>query len=217
MSRTALSKNYTYGTVVTNARNEARMTTTGFSLLTDANLYLLISLIISRMGLVLVQANKPFYRDKENLTLIGDASPYWVDASTLNPYWQLPVRLTHVTTGGTRTPITVLDPNSTEDFAKLANIEANTILALQVGWGFRIFFGSSVTVTKATDVIEFSFDSQPIVASAGSGTYLDIPDSQVPSMKDELIDYMVRYRDNLPYQALNEARQQRFKTLLEAA
>ena len=217
MSRTALSKNTTYGTLVTNARNEARMTTTGFSLLTDANLYLIISLIIQRMAKVLVDADKPFYRDKENLTLIGDGSPYWIDCSALNPYVERPVRLTHVTSGGTRTPIVVLHSNKTEDLAKLTSIEANTIIALQVGWGFRIFFGSSVTVTKSTDVIEFSFDGQPIVSGAGSGTYLDVLDSLVPFAKDELIEYMMKYRDNLPYQIVNEARQQRFKKLLEAA
>lgn len=217
MSRTALSKNTTYGTQVTNARNEARMTTTGFSLLTDANLYLVISLIVQRMAKVLVDANKPFYRDKENLSLIGDASPYWIDCSALNPYVERPVRLTHVTSGGTRTPITVLNPNNAEDLAKLTTIAANSIYALQVGWGFRVFFGSSVTVTKSTDVIEFSFDGQPIVASAVSGTYLDVPDTLVPFAKDELVEYMLKYRDNLPYQVVNEARQQRLKTLLEAA
>lgn len=215
MSRTALSKNTTYGTLVTNARNESRMTTTGFSLLTDANLYKIISLIIQRVARVLVDASKPFYRDKENLSLIGDASPYWIDCSALNPYVERPVRLTHVTSGGTRTPITVLDPNKTEDLAKLTNIEANSIFALQVGWGFRIFFGSGVTVTKSTDVIEFSFDGQPIISGAVSGTYLDVLDSLVPFVKDELVDYMMKYK-GLPVNIF-EMRQERYKKLLEAA
>ena len=194
MSRTALSKNTTYGTLVTNARNETRMTTSGYSLLTDANLYLVISYIIQRFALILSSNNKPFYRDKENLTLLGDESPYYVDCSALNPYWNNNVRLVHVTSANVRTPITVLDPNKAEDFAKLATIQANNVLAIQLGWGFRIFFGSGITVTKATDVIEFSFDSQPITSSTSSGTYLDCPDSLVPFVKDEVIEYMLKYK-----------------------
>ena len=216
MSRTALSKNTTYGTLVTNARNEARMTTTGYSLLTDANLYLIISYIIQRFALILTANNKPFYRDKENLTLIGDASPYYVDCSALNPYWNNNVRLVHVTSGGTRTPINVLDPNKAEDMAKLATIEAKTILALQLGWGFRIFFGSGITVTKSTDVIEFAFDSQPITSGAVSGTYLDCPDSLVPFVKEELVEYMMKYKNVLPYDTFQRLKVQRLENLSKA-
>ena len=213
MSRTALSKNTTYGTLVTNARNESRMTTTGYSLLTDANLYLVISLIVQRFALILNANNKPFYRDKENLTLIGDGSPYYVDCSALNPYWNNNVRLVHKTSANVRTPITVLDPNKTEDIAKLSTIEANTIIALQLGWGFRIFIGSGITVTKATDVIEFSFDSQPIVSGAVSGTYLDTPDSLVPFVKDELVEYMMKYKNVLPYEIFQKSKVERLQNL----
>ena len=213
MSRTALSKNTTYGTLVSNARNESRMTTTGYSLLTDSNLYLVISYIIQRFALILSANNKPFYRDRENLTLIGDASPYYIDCSALNPYWNDKVRLTHVTSANVRTPITCLDPNKTEEFARLATIEANSIIAVQLGWGFRIFFGSNITVTKATDVIEFAFDSQPITSGAGSGTYLDCPDSLVPYVKDELIDYMVNYKGVLPEELFQKSRIERIQNL----
>lgn len=214
MSRTALSKNTTYGTLVTNARAEARITTTGFSLLTDAYLYLLISYIIQRFALILNANNKPFYRDKENLTLLGD-NPYYIDCSSLNPYWNNNVRLTHVTSASVRKPIEILDPNKTEILARLTTIEANTILALQLGWGFRLFFGSAITVTVATDVIEFSFDSQPIVSGAVSGTYLDTPDSLMPSVKEELVEYIVKYAGRLDSTTAQQSKVERLKKLAE--
>ena len=214
MSRTALSKNTTYGTLVTNARNEARITTTGYSLLTDAYLYQVITVIIQRLALFLTQNNKPYYRDKANLTLIGD-SPYYVDCSTLNPYWNNAVRLVHVTASNVRTPINVLDPNKAEDMAKLATIGANTILALQLGWGFRIFFGSGVTVTKATDVIEFSYDEQPITSGAVSGTYLDVPDSLVPFVKDELVEYLKKYKGEIDPTTFQKLKNDRLQNLIK--
>lgn len=217
MARTALSKNTTYGTLVTNARNEARMTTTGYSLLTDAYLYQIISLIIQRFALILNSNNKPMYRTKDNLTLVtsgsGASGEYYADASPLNPYWDSNVRLVHVTAANVRTPINVLDPNRIEDFAKLTSIEANTILALQLGWGFRIYTGSGITVTIATDVIEFTYDSQPIIASAVSGTYLDIADNLVPFVKDELVEYMLKYKGTLSSETFQRLKNERFENL----
>lgn len=215
MSRTALSKLTTYGTLTTNARNEARVTTTYYPLLTDSNVYLVISNIIQRLALVLNSNNMPYYRTTENLTLIGDESPYYVDCSALNPYWNNNVRLSHVTASNVRTPINVLDANNTEDFAKLTNIGANTIVAMQLGWGFRIFFGSGITVTESTDVIEFSFDSQPITASAVSGTYLDIPDSLVPFVKDELVEYLKKYKGEIDPVTFQKLKIERLQTLIK--
>jgi len=213
MSRTALSKITTYGTMVTNCRNESRMTTTGYSLHTGTKLYLTLSKIVHRFPLILQANNKPFYRDKESFTLIGDSSPYYIDCSAQNPYWNNNVRLVHVTTANVRTPINILSPANAEDLAKLATIEANTILALQLGWGFRIFFGSGITVTKATDVIEFSFDSQPITSGAVSGTYLDIHDNLVPFVKDELVEYMMKYKNVLPYEIFQKSKVERLQNL----
>ncbi len=215
MSRSALSKNTTYGTLVTNARNESRVTTTAYPLLTDANLYLIISYIIQRLALILTANNKPFYRDKESLTLIGDNSPYYVDCSSLNPYWNNAVRLVHVTSANVRTPINILDVSNTEDYAKLTTIGANTIVALQLGWGFRIFFGSGITVTKATDTIEFSFDSQPITSGAVSGTYLDTPDSLVPFVKDELVEYLKKYKGELDPVTFQKLKTDRLENLVK--
>lgn len=215
MSRTALSKITTYGTMVTNARAEARMTTTGYSLLTDAYLYQMISLIVQRLALILNSNNKPMYRTKESLTLVGSESPYYVDCSALNPYWNNNVRLVHLTSANVRTAIDVLDVNKTEDFAKLTTIGANTILALQLGWGFRIYVGSGITINTSTDSIEFTFDSQPIIASAGSGTYLDIADNLVPFVKDELVGYMLRYKGTLSFDVFQDLQNKRFEKLIK--
>lgn len=215
MARTPLSKDTTYATMTTNVRNEARMTTTGFSLLTDAYVHSLILFVVHRFALILNANNKPFYRAKENLTLIGDESPYYVDCTGLSPYWNNSVRLTHVTSGGTRTPITVLDPNRAEDFAKLATIQANTILALQLGWGFRLFFGSGITVTKSTDVVEFMYDSQPLPNSSGASgaTYIDTPDELIPFVKDEVVEYLMKYKGTMPYDAFQKSKIDRIQML----
>lgn len=218
MARSALSKLTTYSTLTTNVRNEARITTSGFSLMTDAYIRSLILLAVQRWAKVLTDAEKPFYREKSNLTLLGIESPYYADTSALSPYWNKNVRLTHVTTGGTRTPINILDPQDTESIAKLSNVQATSINAIFLGWGFRVFFGSSVTVTTSTDVLEFVYDSQAISSNA-TGDYLDVPDSIVPYVKDEVLDYLYKYKGiELPSGVTwNDLRQQRYKKALENA
>ena len=198
MARTALSKQTTYGTLVSNLRQEGRITTTGYSLFTDAYFYKVISLVVCRWAKVLVDANKPFYRDKENLTLLLSENPYYADTSQMNPYWDRVVRLTHVTSGNTRTIINLHTVKDAESFARLTNVQASTINASQLGWGFQLYFGSNITVTTASDVIEFEFDSQPIIASASSGTYLDIPDVIVPFVKETIIDLLNKYKMLIP-------------------
>ena len=215
MSRTALSRITTYSTLTTNVRNESRVTTSGYSLMTDAYVRDISKLCVQRWAKILTDAEKPFYRDKENLTVSGSANPYYADTSSLNPYWNKSVRLVHVTSGGTRTPINVGYPETAEEVAKLENVQANSINAMQLGWGFRIFFGSALTVTTGTDVIEFTFDSQAIASNA-TGDYLDVPDSIVPYVKEEVVDYLLKYSGLMDSSTFHQRQSERYKRALNA-
>jgi hypothetical protein len=215
MARTALSRLTTYGTLTTNVRNDARITTTGFSLMTDALIRDYTKLVVQRWAKVLTEGGKPFYRTKENLTLIGTADLCYSKAyTTLTPYWNEGVRLVYVSTAGVRTPVNVASPTTSEELSKLANVEANSINAIQLGWGFRVFFGSAFTLTTATDVLEFSYDSQAL-ATNGASNYLDVPDSIVPYVKEEVIDYLVKYKNLMDSNTFYTRQQERYKRALE--
>lgn len=213
MARTALSRLTTYSTLTTNVRAEGRITTTGYSLMTDAYVRSLALMSVQRWARVLADNAKPFYRDKESLTLIGIESPYYVDTSALSPYWGGFVRLVHVTSGGTRTAINVLFPKTAEDIALLSSTGSNAITAVFLGWGFRIFFGSGITVTPASDTIEFTFDSQAIPTNS-TGAYLDVPDSIVPYVKEEIVDYLKKYKGLMDGATLESRKSERYKKAL---
>jgi hypothetical protein len=120
----------------------------------------------------------------------------------------------YVSTAGVRTPVNVASPTTSEELSKLANVEANSINAIQLGWGFRVFFGSAFTLTTATDVLEFSYDSQAL-ATNGASNYLDVPDSIVPYVKEEVIDYLVKYKNLMDSNTFYTRQQERYKRALE--
>lgn len=179
--------------------------------MTDAYIRSVILMVVQRWAKFLTDAEKPFYRDKESLSLLGIESPYYVDTSALSPYWNKSVRLVHV--GSIRTPINVFTPQTAEEVATLVNVQANSINAIYLGWGFRIFFGSGITVTPSTDTVEFIFDSQAIPTNS-TGAYLDVPDSIVPYVKEEVIDYLMKYKGLMDGSMLAQRKADRYKKAL---
>lgn len=190
-----VSKDTTYGEI----EDKVALATgvVGNSLFPPAWFLKEISLSVQKLAGVLNNAQDPFYTvTNTSLTLSGSANPYSVDLSSLSPFIDRIIRFVHITSGGTRTQVKFVSEHEAEERTKMSNIFATSLWGSWEGDAIRVYAGSSFTITPASDTTELKYYRQPKVTSVTRNSKVDIKDTIVPAVIEDMIAKVERMKPN---------------------
>jgi len=165
----ALSKHTTYGEIEDNIRIHTG--TIDDPRIPPALMIKEISLSVQRVAGILNGATAPFYVTTNTaLAISGAANPYSVNLSSLSPFIDKIKRFVHVTTGGTRTFVDLVDQEEAENRLALTNVYGSSIWGVWEGDAVRLYSGASFTITTGTDTTELKYYRIPKVGTVSGGT-----------------------------------------------
>jgi hypothetical protein len=163
----ALSKLWTYGKIDEQAR--IRTGTISDTLLPSSLAYDIISMGIQKIAKRLNGSAAPWYlTTKSSLAITGSANPYYVDLSSVSPFIDQIIKVTHITTGGTRTIMRGLQSEESENYASLTNTYAGSIGYVHEGDSLALYKLTTFTMTVASDLVELKYYRQPKIGTVTS-------------------------------------------------
>lgn len=195
----ALSKNYTYQTVVDLVRLLSH-TSGNTTVITAGEILEIVKDVVGQVGRENWKAIAPYHLQTNTMNISGTSNFYKSYYSTFNPYVHTFIGAIFLQ-GTTRRPIVTqkmvngvyvpLTAKDLDDMAKMSTTYANSILGTLYDGHIEMFVGSSVVTTPNEYQTEIYYFRQPqlngITTTNYSTVYVDLPDSFIPEVLDRSV------------------------------
>ena len=185
----ALSKNYTYQTVVDLVRILSH-TSGNTAVITAGEILSIVVDVAGQVGRENWKAIAPYHLQTNTMNISGTSNFYKAYYTTFNPYLHTFIGAIFLQ-GTVRRPIKIVSAVELDEKAKLTNTYANSILGTLYDGHIELFVGSSVVTTPNEYQVEMYYFRQGqlngITTSNYSTKYIDLPDSFVPEVIDRSV------------------------------
>ena len=187
----ALSKNYTYSSVVGLVRLLSH-TSGNTAVITNAELLSIVVDIAGQIARENWDKMQPFYLQSNTFNVMNTNNPYKVSYSTLNPYMDKFIGAVFLFG---RVPVKMVDADALQRASTLTNTYANSVLGTQYDSHLELFVGSFIT-SPEDFTTEIYYYRQPqlsgITTSNYTSKYIDLPDSYIPELIDRAVSQIER-------------------------